>query len=243
MSDTENTTTNPTGAYPAAGFQDTPGHSHDLHTETSQTLQEPAERGDRIAQLSAEAKKYRVRAREAEGRLSEAEAKLSDMNRQLEESRRQQAEAKAEYDAKTLTLRRQVAAQTLRAIGSHGHLQWIPADATIDGKAMDDIINRLDDVIMETYRRSREGKEVEGLACGLDRLYGANMVKGTQAGDTLDERECMRFLSMLARQRPYILVRPKPSVQPPDITARQYVERPAHSGIQDVLAGGHGQYW
>ena len=194
------------------------------------------DRDDRIAQLSAEAKKYRVRARDAE-------AKLADMRRQLEESRRQQAEAKAEYDAKTLTLRRQVAAQALRAIGSHGHLQWVPADATIDGKAMDDIINRLDDVIMETYRRSREGKEIEGLACGLDRLYGANMVKGTQAGDTLDERECMRFLSMLARQRPYILVRPKPSVQPPDITARQYVERPRHSGIQDVLAGGHGQYW
>ena len=194
------------------------------------------DRDDRIAQLSAEAKKYRVRARDAE-------AKLADMRRQLEESRRQQAEAKAEYDAKTLTLRRQVAAQALRAIGSHGHLQWVPADATIDGKAMDDIINRLDDVIMETYRRSREGKEIEGLACGLDRLYGANMVKGTQAGDTLDERQCMRFLSMLARQRPYILVRPKPSVQPPDITARQYVERPRHSGIQDVLAGGHGQYW
>ncbi len=194
------------------------------------------DRDDRIAQLSAEAKKYRVRARDAE-------AKLADMSRQLEESRRQQAEARAEYDAKTLTLRRQVAAQALRAIGSHGHLQWVPADATIDGKAMDDIINRLDDVIMETYRRSREGKEIEGLACGLDRLYGANMVKGTPAGDTLDERECMRFLSMLARQRPYILVRSKPSVQPPDITARQYVERPRHSGIQDVLAGGHGQYW
>lgn len=242
MSDTENTTTNPTGVYPAAGFQDTPGHSHDLHTETNQTTPEPAENG-RIAQLSAEAKKYRVRARDAEAKLAEAEAKLSDMNRRLEESRRQQAEAKAEYDAKTLTLRRQVAAQALRSIGSHGHLQWVPADATIDGKAMDDIINRLDDVIMETYRRISEGKEVEGLACGLDRLYGANMVKGTQAGDTLDERECMRFLSMLARQRPYILVRPKPSVQPPDITARQYVERPRHSGIQDVLAGGHGQYW
>lgn len=194
------------------------------------------DRDDRIAQLSAEAKKYRVRARDAE-------AKLADMSRQMEESRRQQAEAKAEYDAKTLTLRRQVAAQALRAIGSHGHLPWITADATIDEKAMDDIINRLDDVIMETYRRSREGQEVEGLACGLDRLYGANMVKGTQAGDTLDERECMRFLSMLARQRPYIIVRPKPSVQPPDITARQYVERPRHSGIQDVLAGGHGQYW
>lgn len=235
MSDTENTTKTPTGASPATGFRDAPGHSHDLHTETNQTTPEPAENG-RIAQLSAEAKKYRVRARDAE-------AKLADMSRQLEESRRQQAEARAEYDAKTLTLRRQVAAQALRSIGSHGHLQWVPADATIDGKAMDDIINRLDDVIMETYRRSREGKEVEGLECGLDRLYGANMVKGTPAGDTLDERECMRFLSMLARQRPYILVRPKPSVQPPDITARQYVERPRHSGIQDVLAGGHGQYW
>lgn len=194
------------------------------------------DRDDRIAQLSAEAKKYRVRARDAE-------AKLADMRRQLEESRRQQAEAKAEYDVKTLTLRRQVAAQALRAIGSHGHLQWITADATIAEKAMDDIINRLDDVIMETYKAGRQAKEVEGLACGLDRLYGANMVKGTQAGDTLDERECMRFLSMLARQRPYILVRPKASVQPPDITARQYVERPRHSGIQDVLAGGHGQYW
>lgn len=194
------------------------------------------DRDDRIAQLSAEAKKYRVRAREAE-------AKLADMRRQLEESRRQQAEAKAEYDAKTLTLRRQVAAQALRSIGSHGHLQLITADATIDEKAMDDIINRLDDVIMETYKAGRQAKEVEGLACGLDRLYGADMVKGTPAGDTLDERECIRFLSMLARQRPYILVRPKPSVQPPDITARQYVERPRHSGIQDVLAGGHGQYW
>lgn len=194
------------------------------------------DRDDRIAQLSAEAKKYRVRARDAE-------AKLDDMRRQLEESRRQQAEAKAEYDAKTLTLRRQVAAQALRTIGSHGHLQWITADATIDGKAMDDIINRLDDVIMETYKAGRQAKEVEGLECGLDKLYGADMVKGTPAGDTLDERECMRFLSMLARQRPYILVRPKPSVQPPDITARQYVERPRHSGIQDVLAGGHGQYW
>lgn len=194
------------------------------------------DRDDRIAQLSAEAKKYRVRARDAE-------AKLADMSRQLEESRRQQAEARAEYDAKTLTLRRQVAAQALRSIGSHGHLQWVPADATIDGKAMDDIINRLDDVIMETYKAGRQAKEVEGLDCGLDKLYGADMVKGTPAGDTLDERECMRFLSMLARQRPYILVRPKPSVQPPDITARQYVERPRHSGIQDVLAGGHGQYW
>ena len=236
MSDTENTTTNPTGAYPAAGFQDTPGHSHDLHTETNQTPQEPAERGDRIAQLSAEAKKYRVRARDAEGRLAEAEAKLSDMGRKLEESRRQQAEAKAEYDAKTLTLRRQVAAQTLRAIGNHGHIWYVPADATIDGKAMDDIINRLDDVIMETYGSGRKSKEVEGLEHGLDRLYGADMSRGTPAGDTLDENECMWFLSMLARQRPYILVRPKPSVQPPDITARQRVERPAHSGIQDVLA-------
>ena len=241
MSDTENTTTNPTGAYPAAGFQDTPGHSHDLHTETNQTPQEPAERGDRIAQLSAEAKKYRVRAREAEGRLSEAEAKLSDMNRQLEESRRQQAEAKAEYEARTLTLRRQVAAQTLRAIGSHGHLPWITADATIDEKAMDDIINRLDDVIMETYG-NRYPEEVKGLKCGLDRLYGADMARGTQAGDTLDERECLRFLSILAQERSYILVRPKPPIQPPDITARQRVERPLHSGIQDVLSG-RGRHW
>lgn len=241
MSDTENTTTNPTGAYPAAGFQDTPGHSHDLHTETNQTAPEPAENG-RIAQLSAEAKKYRVRARDAEGRLAEAEARLSDMGRKLEESRRQQAEAKAEYDAKTLTLRRQVAAQTLRAIGSHGHLPWITAGTTIDGKAMDDIINRLDDVILETYKAGRQAKEVEGLECGLDKLYGADMVKGTPAGDILDERECIRFLSMLAQQRPYILVRPKPSVQPPDITARQRVERPLHSGIQDVLSG-RGRHW
>ena len=242
MSDTENTTTNPTGAYPAAGFQDTPGHSHDLHTDPNQTSQEPAERGDRIAQLSAEAKKYRVRARDAEGRLTEAEAKLSDMNRQLEESRRQQAEAKAEYDAKTLTLRRQVAAQTLRFIGSHGHLPWITAGTIIDGKAMDDIINRLDDVILETYKAGRQAKEIEGLECGLDKLYGADMVKGTAAGDILDERECMRFLSMLAQQRPYILVRPKPPIQPPDITARQRVERPLHSGIQDVLSG-RGRHW